>query len=432
LPLTANGKVDRQALPAPDRQAHDTAAPIRLPADDLERTIGKLWGLELNYSPVGMDDDFYRNGGHSLIALRLRARIAATLQVDLPLLALVDTPTPDKLAVRIRALLEQQPAPALPQPGPASPLARLAGSTMRRIKQLAAPGRASRRVDQSVALATLAPLQPAGTRLPLFCIHPIGGTVACYAELAAALGRDQPVYGLQAPDGADGNGHSLEELAALYLAAIASVQPAGPYRLAGWSLGGMIAFEMAQQLAAAGQRAPLLVIIDSVPFQPGDAAGASGLARMFAEDLVRQGITQPGAQGVLDALAPEPAPARVFAAWQAAACLPPGMDRDTFNQRWQQYARSHAAWRSYRAQPLRSPVYLIMAATSVAHADADLMALWAPLAVGGLGIDVLPGDHYSLLRGPTLALTAARMAALLAHASQAGDAQQAAALDRAA
>jgi len=110
----------------------------------------------------------------------------------------------------------------------------------------------------------LVPLQPGGSRSAFFCVHPVSGTTDCYAELARRLGPDQPFFALQAPGLAAGEEPvpSIPDLAARYLAAIRRVQPAGPYRIGGWSVGGVVAFEMARQLLAAGERTALLLLID--------------------------------------------------------------------------------------------------------------------------------------------------------------------------
>src|SRR5581483_6608779 len=122
------------------------------------------------------------------------------------------------------------------------------------------------------------------TKLPFFCVHPIGGEVFCYAELAHQLGADQPFYGLQVP----GQSHpqplqTIEAMARSYIAAMQSVQPSGPYLLGGWSLGGVIAFEMAQQLVQQGNPVALLALFESSP--PTVPQRERTLIELFCEDL---------------------------------------------------------------------------------------------------------------------------------------------------
>src|SRR5262249_12665618 len=135
--------------------------------------------------------------------------------------------------------------------------------------------------------ATARPLQAGGIGAPLFCPPPAGGAVFCYQPLAAALGRDQPVYGLQArglePD--ERAATSIEQMAAQYLAEIRMLQPAGPYHLLGWSFGGLVAYEVARQLQAEGERVPLLALLDTALEQP-DTAEAEVSDQSIIETLI--------------------------------------------------------------------------------------------------------------------------------------------------
>ncbi len=126
-------------------------------------------------------------------------------------------------------------------------------------------------------LSALVPLKPQGARPPFFCVHPAGGNVLCYQNLARRLDADQPFYALQPPN-LEGEGAPyppVEAMAAQYLEAVRSVQPYGPYYLGGWSFGGVVAFAMAHQLLAQGEQVGLLALMDTVapmPFQYFDEA----------------------------------------------------------------------------------------------------------------------------------------------------------------
>jgi len=111
----------------------------------------------------------------------------------------------------------------------------------------------------------IVPIQPSGTQTPLFLVHPASGTVICYCALANHLGRARPIYGLQAAGIEDGLEpiSDLQVMASEYVQAVRETQPGGPYLIAGWSAGGHIAFEMANQLAAQGQRVGFLGLLDS-------------------------------------------------------------------------------------------------------------------------------------------------------------------------
>src|SRR6185295_18342230 len=133
----------------------------------------------------------------------------------------------------------------------------------------------------------LVAIQPQGDRPPFFCVHPVGGNVLCYLDLARHLPPDQPFYALQSPEPGGDQPASIEEMAALYLSELRRIQPEGPYRLGGWSMGGLIAFEMARQLESAGQELDLVVLIDTPPpaAQPGPPPSDEELATWFRRDL---------------------------------------------------------------------------------------------------------------------------------------------------
>jgi thioesterase domain-containing protein/acyl carrier protein len=193
------------------------------PRDSIESQLVKLWEAVLDKRPVGIEDDFFELGGTSLLAARLFAQIEEDFKLRIPLVTLVQAPTIKKLAQVIYL--------------PGSP-------------------------DTWHSLVTI---QPGWVRPPLFCIHGESGNLLMYRSLAQYLGADQPIYGLQ-PQGLDGKQAPLtriEDMAARYIKEIQVIQPEGPYFLAGYCMGGTIAFEMAQQLSGQGQRVDLLALLDT-------------------------------------------------------------------------------------------------------------------------------------------------------------------------
>lgn len=191
------------------------------PRQGVERRLRTIWADLLGHRDFGVQDNFFRVGGTSLLAVRLIARIRAELGYPISLTALLRAPTIAATAVLMRG--------------------GLAGS-----------GRA------------LVPLHAGGDRPPVFCLHPIGGSVVRYLPLAQALGPDQPVYGLQALglSGATAQG-SLAEMATAYLEEIVACRPDGPYQLVGYSFGGLVGLEVARLVLARTGQAPLLVLIDT-------------------------------------------------------------------------------------------------------------------------------------------------------------------------
>jgi amino acid adenylation domain-containing protein len=224
FPLTPSGKVDRKALAARPRpvQATDPSdAPG--PRDDLEQFLVDLWRDTLGRPTVGIRDDFFALGGHSILAAEMLVRVSTYLGRDLPLSLLADTPTIEALAEKLR------------------------------------------RGSDEAGWSPLVPIRPVGdrTKPPLFCVHGGGLEVLGFRALAEQLDPDQPVYGLQWA-GLDGRSmpSRIEAIAELYLQEIRSVQRTGPYLLAGHCYGAVVALEMARQLRAAGETTDLLVMFD--------------------------------------------------------------------------------------------------------------------------------------------------------------------------
>jgi aspartate racemase len=226
LPLTPNGKLDRRALPVPDgKEFLDNA--FVAPRDTLELLLTKTWEQVLEVQPIGVKDNFFELGGDSFLAVRLFAQISNVYGKKLPAATLFHAPTVEQMA----SLLNEQ--------------------------------------KWSPQWSSLVPIQPGGSKPPLFCLHLALGHVLFYRDLAHRLGLDQPVYGFQ-PQGSDGTQlyHTrIEEMAAHYINEMRSLQPVGPYYLAGSSSGGLIAFEMARQLHAQGQKVGLVALFDT--YAPG-------------------------------------------------------------------------------------------------------------------------------------------------------------------
>lgn len=222
LPLTPNGKVERRALPMPDQALLELERAYVAPRDPVELQLTKIWEEVLGVQPVGVRDSFFDLGGHSLKAVRLFAQIENTFGKNLPLATLFQAATVEQLAI---VLQHEELAP----------------------------------------WSMLVAIQTGGNKTPLFCVHGVDGNILAFQDLARYLDSDQPVYGLQ-PKGLDGKQtpHTrIEDMATEYVRQIRTVQPEGPYLLAGYSAGGMVAFEMAQQLQRQGQKVALLAMFDT-------------------------------------------------------------------------------------------------------------------------------------------------------------------------
>jgi len=223
LPLTTNGKVDRRSLPLPDESQRDLEQAYVAPRDQLEQQLATLWANVLQRKSIGVNDNFFELGGNSLLAARLFAQIENRLGKHLPLATLFRFPTVEQLANSLRDS------------------------------------------DTFKPWSSLVAIQPEGSRPPLFCVHAAGANVLIYRPLSRHLGNDQPVFALQA-QGLDGRTKPLttvEEMAALYISEIRAFQPRGPYFLLGASFGGLVIYEMAQQLLAQDQEVALLAMLNT-------------------------------------------------------------------------------------------------------------------------------------------------------------------------
>ncbi|MCF7696854.1 amino acid adenylation domain-containing protein [Mycetohabitans sp. B2] len=226
FPLTPSGKLDRRALPVPDTGAL-ALQKYEAPQGQLETTLADVWGELLGVERVGRQDSFFALGGHSLLAIRMIERIRITLGIEITILSLFETPT-------------------------------IAGLVQRLVQKTGI---------RDDAFAVLLPIQPTGTRPPLFCVHPVSGLSWLYRNLINYLDTDQPVYGLQARglNGASPLAETIDEMAADYIKQIRRIQPNGPYHLLGWSFGGNVVHSMASQLEQQGESVSLLALLDSYP-----------------------------------------------------------------------------------------------------------------------------------------------------------------------
>jgi amino acid adenylation domain-containing protein len=237
LPLTVNGKLDLGSLPDPGSEHLVRQGGGAEPRGKLERRVVDAFERVLEVEPVGVEDDFFALGGHSLLAVALFEELERVAGRRLPLALIFEASTPRALAAALEAPVRQD------------------------------------------AWANLVALKPSGTRPPLFAVAAGDGNIVGFGPLARNMPADQPFYALQ-PSGLDGRrplDTGIEEMAERYLRALRSVQPRGPYLLAGRCNGATVAFEMAQRLRAEGEEVPLLLALDSSPPGPKPAELVPGL-----------------------------------------------------------------------------------------------------------------------------------------------------------
>ncbi|MCZ0986406.1 alpha/beta fold hydrolase [Streptomyces diastatochromogenes] len=224
LPLTENGKVDRAALPEPDPTGGDYRAPRTPREEELAGLFAEVLGLDR----IGIDDDFFACGGHSLRLTRLVWQIHEKLGMDVPIRTVFQYPTVAELAAQLSA---------------------------------------DTQVGFEDPFAVLLPIRTEGDRPPLWWLHPGGGLSWPYLGFARHIDPSWPLYGIQARgfDGTTPPADSIEEMVDDYLAQVLEVQPSGPYHLLGWSFGGTLAHAMAAELQRRGHEVALLALLDAAP-----------------------------------------------------------------------------------------------------------------------------------------------------------------------
>lgn len=387
FPLTPNGKVDRKALPAPQAVYNQRPSDFVAPRSPLEQQLAKLWEKILGVKQIGVRDNFFELGGHSLLAVRLFAQVEKLTGKNLPLVTLIQAPTIEQLA----EILHQE--------GWESPW------------------------------ASLVPIKADGSKLPFYCVHGVGGNILEYLDLAKYLEADQPFYGLQAI-GLDGKrpveNLTVEQMATRYIEEIREFQSQGPYYLGGSSFGGLVAYEMAQQLRAAGEEVRLLALFDT---------NAPGYPRFLP--------TMTAWRRKLDHWCD-----RVELHW-GNLCASSGRQKLAYIreklQRWRKQLRwkrqhlwdqfrelagrvfwpvaikqaravGYRAATVYTPRPYAGPLTLFRATERPRGIYPDLTLGWQPLAQGGLTIYDTPGYHGAIVREPRAGVLAGQLTDALRNA----------------
>ena len=365
----------------------DLPTPYVAPRNELEESLTQIWQTCLKLDQVGVHDDFFELGGHSLLASELVTQIQQHFGQALPLTALINTPTVAQLA---QLLEEQTPADTVFTP--------------------------------------LVNIQPQGQKSPFFCVHPVDGNVFYYTELARQLGADRPFYGLQA-FGLEPQTTPLtriEDMAQTYLKHIRHVQPGGMYLIAGFCIGGMIAYEIVQQLHKMGESVPLLVLIDSLaphlytPFQDEvehflafarnfEGFGDTDLLPSYCE--IRQIDPRNGMEGVrndLRVLSSEERLQVLFAAARKAGILSEEADVTYLERVFQVYSAHVQAILDYTPRAYSGQTVLFRASDGFGNDMDDQTLGWQRYAAS-LEVQEVPGDHYTMLTQPHVKVLADKL-----------------------
>jgi amino acid adenylation domain-containing protein/FkbM family methyltransferase len=388
FPVTANGKLDRRALPMPDLAARQSAQ-YEAPSNTVETTLANLWQQLLDIPRVGRHDHFFELGGHSFLAVQLLSKLRTELGVEVGLRELFLAPT------------------------------------LHRFAEVVGQRRDSQRYSN------LVPIRPEGSGRPLFLVHPGGlGSLRYAHDIARHLDPDVPIYGL-APRGlVDGEDvlQAVEDMAENYLRAVRHIQPHGPYRLAGWSAGGTIAYEMANQLVGADERVEFLGLIDThSAYQPaaakanGEALDAEGHGRFdgIAAVLAWLPADLPAARmAKVKRHAAERNLDAMLACCQEDGLLPPDVEPDILRRHVVAALALDTALRRYCIH--RIPVSVTVFAATQDEAPSCIPG-WERIAGKNVRIIPIAANHMTITEGEHLEVLVREMFTLLQqaeHASQ--------------
>ncbi|ROM59197.1 non-ribosomal peptide synthetase [Pseudomonas poae] len=372
LPLTANGKVDRKALPVPDMEARGQRE-FEAPVDDLEHTLAQLWADVLKLAQVGRHDSFFELGGHSLLAIRL-VNLMEEAGVPVSLAELFQHASVASVAAMLR-----------------------------------------QRSDEPVRETSVVTVRSGGSQPPLFLVHEFSGMDVYFPALGQHLPGDYPIYGLPGVPLGEPHLNTMEGLAARLVGLIRELQPHGPYRLAGWSFGGVLAYEVAMQLLGLDEPVAFLGLIDSyVPrmTDQGKArwSGADALKRHLLLQCSAYWKAQGGANELASLEQLEAGIGQLDFAGLLQRCRDQGLlyaqmaaatDADLLNFIEREVGHGHAL-AHYSLFPLPVAVHLFSAQerpTELARRS-DSLGWSDALAPGQLRRVEVPGDHQSMMQSP--------------------------------
>lgn len=367
MPLTRNGKVDLKALPVPEEQPAGVVEYVA-PRNEVERELAEIWAKALGLERVGVHDNFIELGGHSLRAIQILSKVRERFGISLLLPTFFLAPTVADLAL---VVIENRQDPT--------------------------------------SSSILVPIQVAGTKPPLFCIHAAGGHVMIYQHLAAAMGPDQPVYGLQsrALGDPDREYESIDEMAVDYARAIRERQPTGPYHVLGWSMGGVIGASVARVLESEGNEVAFIGLIDSYLFEDDPFTVESdpllGVSLAFGGTLVNaftklSESAQRSFREELVAMSPYDRLKRVMAWGQDLNVIPPDISLELLSDQVRLTERHDRLLRQHRASIIEAPLHVWWATEKnegvLSRTD------WSKFTRRGAHVEMAEGNHFTVVQPP--------------------------------
>ncbi len=363
MPLTPNGKIDKKALAKHGAAIIDTSKEYVDPRTDIEKLLAEIWIEYLGVKKVGVHDNFFELGGHSLIAVQVMTRIEKETGKRLPLATLFENSTVEKLA----KMFDE-------------------GS-------------------KSITWGSLVPIKPNGSKMPLYMVHGAGLNVLLFNTLASSLSPDQPAFGLQAKglDGVEEPLSKIEDIAAHYISAIMQQNPTGPYALAGYSFGGIIAFEMARQLEALGKEVKMLAMFDTYAYRSTHydplLTKVFKKGKFYVNRIWHTFTFSNGFKNTVDYKAKSVKRILTRYYWK----LKYGKDQSQvgfFGYSNKIDEMNIYAEKRYQLKPYDIKVDLFRAETKTFYLDDPEYLGWTPYALKGVNVHNIPGEHNTIFKAP--------------------------------
>lgn len=390
LPISLNGKIDRKALPAPEKQLNAVTSASDAPRDPLEEKLVRIWAEVLGVQQIGIRDNFFEMGGYSLLAVRLFARILAEIpECQRSLSSLVKAPTVEQFAHTLRGVQAEW--------------------------------------------SYLVPMREGSERPPFFCVHGAGGHVLILRDLAMAMPPDQPFYCIQSQglDGYSAPFSTIEEAAACYVEQIRKIQRHGPYFLGGFSSGGSVAYEMARTLQAMGETVSVVALLDSINLfyaRLDSLPKQAYFSLCFFLHRLQHHLGTLGRIQLRDWSGYVFGRARVFPRWVVRLARKTAEGKRGYIPKAVEAASSqehdvHSAWlellnrvedaNTLAAEKFTPKPYdghlLVFISNDREYALPDRALGWRALARGGVTTYEIDGDHEAMLRNPNVSAIAERL-----------------------
>lgn len=367
IPLTANGKVDRKALPKPEKQKEYDQRNYVAPETEIQKIIAGIWSDVLGVKRIGIKDDFFELGGHSLLALRSMIAIEKHTGKKLPLAMMFENSTIERLA----KLIETD--------------------------------------EQSIKWDCFVPIKTSGNKIPIYFIHGVGLNVLTFRSISKHLDPDQPVYGLQAKglNGKDEPLNKMEDIAAHYISEVLHHNPKGPYAIAGYSFGGLIAFEMAKQLKQMGKEVVMLGVFDTFAYQsdyydPLPKKMLSRISEFFKKIWCTFVLMAHDPRFIVSY--------RTKSMWKKASAVLNKVSpfkKESDPNDFQVYSKKIIqnlliAARDYKLTAYDGTLDLFRAKRKAYYLPDFEYLGWTPLALKGVNIHEVPGDHAEMFNPPNV------------------------------